>query len=118
MALASSASFSSTVFNGGKVMSCTEGQDTKLSLFDFNEAERERGWVVDFGSGATTIEAKLEVAFERIARLDTEQSKLYRGLYQDFLKSRIFVNDADLPVTTDADSVIIPPNCRLLQAAV
>jgi hypothetical protein len=103
------------VLNGGNaiVLRDSEGKILKARLYDYHEGGI-RGIVPNIPG--ETVEQKLKILFERLARISPERAKMYAGQFLNFEQDRGFINEPLAP-QNDLNPISIPVGYKIEQLA-
>jgi hypothetical protein len=95
------------VGNGGGGVACSASATAPatLRLLDYYVAEQTLGLTLDLGDASLTEAEKVELALNRLERLDPARTKRYRGEAASFFANTVFVDKALLPDTKDFGEV-------------
>ena len=119
LAMKSQAAFGGlNVGNGGAVVrgNCddVDGSIILTELLDFWEVKHRLGLTIDLGGPLDTVDARLEIAFSRLERVDAQRAALYREWYRTFWSEAIIQEpQLGLPALSDLGSIRpgLPPGC-------
>lgn len=103
-----------SVGNGGQGVYCKK--TNSIELFDYYEARVMRN--LTFTRTRLTYKEKLEAILKRIERVDRVRAQFFREKMADFQKEVQFVADSTLEPIPDANSLVVPKGCEVVQMAV
>ncbi len=89
-----------------------------IELLDFYEGRVIRKIERDLGTDTLSVEEKLELAIERIEKLDPGRALLYRKWISEFWNEALFLDGINLIDVNDSDHVALPQNCQVTQIAI
>lgn len=110
----------SDVGNGGVTVECfrADGSFINSVILDHLEADLLYGLKADLGPAHTSFESQLEVAFERIERLNPVRANRYRKAIQGWALKDIIFQDEPMDLQSDTVPSFVPKNCSLRQIAI
>ena len=87
-----------SVGNGGHGVKCTNATTITYDFLDVYEV-KAAGDAVDLGPIGSTVEEKIDVAMQRLRRLDSNRSAIYAREATDFMNRTLV--EVSAPVTED-----------------
>lgn len=100
--------------NGGDAIVCAN----KVSMLDKYEAKALRGYKLDLGTPSDSVDQKIQVAVDRLRRVDPHRAAVAQTWAKRFLTSAKFVRNTTLRDVDDSDQVFVPEGCHLEQIAI
>jgi len=102
------------VGNGGHGVKCSgNGSDTYVVL-DLFEA-RAAGLPIDLGPDTASVQEKVDIALDRLERLDFSRAERYRAQARAFLRNSEMLTE--IPITNDYGHIELPGSCEIVQIA-
>jgi len=107
--------------NGGDAVVCVDPTSKKESayLLDLFESEQTTALVTNLGSSKLTADQKVELAINRLSRLDFGRADRYKRIFSLLKSSRKFLDIALLYEVDDSSiqKISLPEYCKLKQVA-
>lgn len=107
------------VGNGGDAVVCKTPKGITTELLDFVEARMLLpGYRVDLGAATLSVDAKVELALNRLKRLSPRRAQIYQTMAKQILTDLVLV-DGSLSEVDDSRHLqfVLPKGCALAQAA-
>lgn len=114
------AALADRVNNGGPGIACRSDDEAEVKnvveTLDLHEA-RLRGLTIDLGPSQKLVLEKIDMALQRLARLDPEREARYRARLADVFAALEFDLDDDLGLVDDLGEFEMKTGCELVQLA-
>jgi hypothetical protein len=107
------------VGNGGDGVVCRDSDKVirSIELLDFYEARVLRSAVIDLGA-APTLEARMQVALQRLERVSPRRAQSYLLTMNQFFENAQFLKDTELVDVEDSLHLILPKGCKIEQLVI
>ncbi len=107
--------------NGGDVVVCRNPQNeiTSIELLDYYEGRSFPPHVTpSLGDASLIIDQKIEIALQRLSRLDSKRAENYRTEAKTFLEKAYFESGSELIDIPDSNHLMYPNGCKVEQIVI